>query len=157
MSINESQFYMWRALFALAHADHVVSPEEIRFMAEALEDVPFSDEQYAVLKEDIKEPQDIEAMFTKIEDVRDQAEFFKFAHGLVHIDGDYGAEEQDVMLRLKEIHMKRGDLESLVGFVGLELEGEEGASGVERLHEPIAVEDILSSFKERFLIHKSDD
>ena len=44
-TITESQFYMWRTLFAISHADNVVSDEEIRFMTEALEDLPFNAER----------------------------------------------------------------------------------------------------------------
>ena len=43
--VSESRFYMWRTLFAVAHADNVVADEEVEFMAHILEDVEFSDHQ----------------------------------------------------------------------------------------------------------------
>ncbi|MEZ5813782.1 MAG: hypothetical protein R3E13_03540 [Alphaproteobacteria bacterium] len=123
--VNESQFYMWRTLFAVAHADNVVTDEEVRFMAEALEDIAFSEEQRTILNDDTKNAKDIEQMFFGISDVKDQAAFFKFARELVHIDGDYGAEEQAVMLKLKELHLRSANLDELVGSVSMELEAEE--------------------------------
>ena len=36
-NVSESRFYMWRAIFALAHADHIVTDEEYRFMQKALD------------------------------------------------------------------------------------------------------------------------
>jgi len=117
--VTESQFYMWRAIFALAHADDVVSDEELRFMSEILEDIPFSDEQKSILKSDATEEQSVEAMFKKITDPVDQAEFFRFASKLAHIDGDFGEEEQEVMLRVKRLHLQNVDIDDLVGKVDL--------------------------------------
>ncbi|MFK7839044.1 MAG: TerB family tellurite resistance protein [Bdellovibrionales bacterium] len=123
--VNESQFYMWRAIFALAHADHVVTDEELRFMAEILEDIPFSDEQRSILQDDAKHAESIEAMFERIEDPADQAEFFKFAKKLAHIDGDYGEEEQDVILRLKKMHLSDVNVDDLVGKVDMSLQSDD--------------------------------
>lgn len=145
--VTQSQFYMWRTLFAVAHADNIVTDEEVRFMAEALEDVGFSDEQRAVLNADSCEPQDIEQMFGGITDVQDQAVFFKFAHELVHIDGDYGLEEQQVMLKLKELHLQAANIDDLVGRVSLELEAD---GPVEEADEDAFANTVKkSSFKDR--------
>lgn len=124
-SVTESQFYMWRALFAMAHADDIVTDEEIRFMMEALEDIPFTPEQKNILKDDISVPQDIEVMFQKISDAKDQAMFFNFARDLVWIDGDYGEAEQEIMLKLKRLHIQNVDVDSLIGNVGLQLESDD--------------------------------
>ncbi len=124
MSVNvtESQFYMWRAIFALAHADDIVTPEELRFMSEALEDIPFSEEQKSILQRDATQPQSVEGMFKKISDAKDQAEFFKFASKLAHIDGDFGEEEQEVMLRVKRLHLANFEIDDLIGNVNLTLD-----------------------------------
>ncbi len=121
--LSESEFYMWRTLFAIAHADHVVTSEEVRFMAEALEDIPFSQEQHDILNDDITNPKDILEMFDGISDVHDQARFFKFARRLVWIDGDYGMEEQAIMLKLEEAHLARVNIvDDLVGSIKMEFE-----------------------------------
>jgi len=151
-ALNDSQFYMWRTLFAVAHADHVVTDEEVRFMAEAMEDVPFSDEQLAVLSEDVKNPQNVEVMFAGVSDIKDQAAFFKFAHELVHIDGEYAAEEQAVLLRLKETHLQNTNLDELIGGVSMELEEDEDSEPVfANTQQKKSFKDAVFSFRDAFL------
>lgn len=155
-NLTESQFYMWRTLFALAHADGIVTGEEVRFMAEALEDLPFSDEQRGVLNDDIRYAQRPEDMFSGITDVRDQAAFFKYARRLVHIDGDYGTAEQAVMLRLKEMHIKSADVDDLIGKVRMELEEENGPEFVDGAVGADAADrrglrQVVYSFRDAFL------
>ncbi|MGH1398871.1 MAG: DUF533 domain-containing protein [Alphaproteobacteria bacterium] len=145
--ITDSQFYMWRAIFAVAHADGIVTDEEVRFMAETLELLPFSESQRATLSHDAKETQNIEDMFKGITDAADQAEFFKIAHKLVHIDGDYGAAEQSIMLKLKNLHVREINLDDLVGRVDLQLEDDnQGNQPQEETNKS-----PLKSFRDRFL------
>lgn len=149
-SLTESQFYMWRTLFALAHADQVVTKEEVRFMAEALEDVPFSEEQKAILKKDIKSPQDIIAMFSGVTDAQDQARFFKFAHDLVWADGDFGKAEQEILLKLQKAHIRAVSVDDLIGKVkGIEFETPESAGLAAR--QPRTTKKIIFSFRDMFL------
>lgn len=157
--VTESQFYMWRTLFAISHADDIVTQEEIRFMTEALEDVPFSPEQQDILKDDITNPKDIVEMFSKISNNRDQAEFFKFARELVWIDGDYGAEEQEIMLKLKRLHIQDVDVDSLVGNVGLQLDVDEPDFGTDTSSSGKVnnKKSIIYSFRDRFLKDKIQD
>lgn len=150
-TVTESQFFMWRTLFAVAHADGVVADEEVRFMAEALEDVPFSEEQRAILNEDIRKAQNAEDMFLGITEAQDRAAFFKYARTLVHIDGEYGASEQAVMLRLKEIHLKQTDVDSLIGSVGLELEEESGRDERDQPAPKRSLKQAVFSFREQFM------
>ncbi len=133
-SVSQSRFYVWRTIVALVHADGVVTDEEIRYIAEAMEHVPFSDKQRALLKEDMSKPQKPMTMFAMISDKFDQSEFFKLAAQLVHIDGDYGSAEQDIMLRLKEAHIKQTNVDDLVHKVRFDFEdepsGQNGADGL---------------------------
>jgi hypothetical protein len=150
--ITESQFYMWRALFAMAHADDVVTDEEIRYMAEVMEDVPFNEAQQKVLNDDIKNPKDIIQMFEGIKDARDQAKFFKFAQELVWVDGDYGKEEQAIMLKLIQSHVKTTNVDDLIGSVHLEFDDDgtalgDPASGNQRANQK---KKLIFSFREQF-------
>lgn len=149
--IDESEFYMWRTLFAMAHVDGYVSPQEVRFMVEALEDVPFSKEQRNILVNDISEPQNIEDMFAKISNAKSQAEFFKFAREIVWADGEYGKEEQEIMLRLKEIHVRRTDVDDLVGAV--ELEFDENYSW-EKKPDKKDKKKMVFAFRDQFMRHR---
>lgn len=122
--VSESRFYMWRTLFSVAHADNIVTDEEIEFMAHILEDINFSDEQTTLLKDDIINPKNVEDMFRGVSDSNDRKEFFGFARDLVWVDGDFGAQEQSVMIKLLQSHFEDIDFDELVGSVSLELEEE---------------------------------
>lgn len=150
--VTDSQFHMWRTLFALAHVDRYVSNDELRFMAEVLEDIPFSEEQKNILAQDIKTPQDVFEMYCKIENDTDRVEFFRFAHDMVWADGDFGPEEQKIMLKLQQEQVRRTDVGDLVGKIDLALEGEYDPRENER--RPGKSRDtrkMVHSFRERFL------
>lgn len=99
--ISKSRFHMWRAVFAMAHADHVVTDEEKAFMENYLDNVPFSEEQKEVLREDMVTAQDVSEMFFMITEPEDQGQFFQFARELVWCDGDFDAQEEAIKERLK--------------------------------------------------------
>ena len=120
--VSNSEYYMWRTVVATAHADNKLTNEEIRFLAEKLEDISFTTEQNAQLVADIKKPQDVVEMFKGITDVQDQARFFNVARELVWIDGDYGEAEQTVMLKLKKAHVATVDIDALIGKTNLKLD-----------------------------------
>ncbi|MCB1680578.1 MAG: TerB family tellurite resistance protein [Rhodospirillales bacterium] len=122
VSINESQFYMWRTLFAIAHADNILADGEIQYMAKVLEEVRFTFEQTETLKDDIKHPKDIEEMFAGISDVQDRILFFDLARELVWADGDFGEEEQSAIIKLKRAHFLKTDVDELIGKINLEFE-----------------------------------
>ena len=156
--ITESQFYMWRTLFAISHADDIVTEEEVRFMTEAMEDVPFTEEQKDILQDDISNPKDIVEMFEKISSDRDQAEFFKFARVLVWIDGDYGEEEQEIMLKLKRLHIQNVNVDDLVGNNSLSLEDDDIPSNISMDAPKVNnKKSILFSFREKFIKDKIED
>lgn len=153
--INGSQFHMWRALFAVVHADGVVSDEEVRFMAEVMEDIPFSSKQKSVLLGDVAEAQDVEKMYAGITDPVDQAEFFDVARKLVHIDGDYSEEEREVMLKLKELHVRETNVDHLIGRVNLQLEDDDSSQAFfakpEQAQKEEGFKDALYSFRDHFM------
>lgn len=122
--ISDSRFYMWRTLFAVAHADDIVTDEEVEFMAHVLEDVDFTDEQTDILKDDITNPKNVELMFQGVTDLNDRVAFFDFARDLVWVDGDFGTQEQSVMIKLQQEHMKRVNVDDMMGQVSLQLEEE---------------------------------
>ena len=152
-SVNESQFYMWRTLFAVAHADNVVTDEEIKFMAEILEEVQFTEEQTNILKDDIVNAKNISAMFAGITNPKDRIQFFEFARDLVWVDGDFASEEQSAMIDLYKQHMSDTTVDELVGKVSLELEDEQVSEDWQQHPEgkETGLISMLSAFKNRFL------
>lgn len=154
--VSQSRFHMWRTLFAIVHADNVVTDAEVRFMAKVLEDIDFSPEQEAVLKDDINTPKNVEEMFAGITDRDDRAAFFNFARELVWVDGDFAAEEQDMMIRLKKLHYWNTNVDDLVGTVNLRFEEERDivpSEGADRTGEEKGgrVRRAVMSFRRRFL------
>lgn len=111
--IPESQFYMWRAIFAIAHADDVVTEEEREVMLRILKDHKFSEPQRQILLKDIDRRQDPMQMFGKISEQGDRSNFFIHARELVWVDGDYGAQEQRMILMLKRAHVLSADFDGL--------------------------------------------
>lgn len=142
--LTQSQFYMWRTLFALIHADNVVAPEELRFAAEALEDINFTFEQEQILRDDLVNPKDPAEMFAKITNQFDQIKFFKFAAKLVWVDGNYAREEKELMLALEAQHIKNIDLDAMIGHVDLEFE-----DASDRLPSPENLRGLMQEFKTR--------
>lgn len=112
-SLSNSRFHMWRAVVALAHADHLVNPEEYERIESYLSHVPFSDEQKETLRADVREPQDPAQMFAAITDPSDQSEFFELARILCWCDGDADAQEKAVIERLTAGQMARLDAQDL--------------------------------------------
>ncbi len=152
--VDESKFYMWRTLFAVVHADNIVTSEEISFMSSVLSDVNFSDVQTEILKDDITNPKDIEEMFKGITLQEDRVKFFEFARNLVWVDGDFAEGEQNVMIKLFKTHFNEVDFDALVsGSNNLELESDEKLDlniNVDEQKNKGKIRKIISSFKRLF-------
>lgn len=112
-ALTHSRFNMWRAVFAIAHTDGRISPEEISFARNYLQKAPFSDEQKETLLNDLQEPHDVKDMLAGVTDLPDQADFFQFATMLGWSDSDYNAAEQKLIGRLSEAQMARFNKEDI--------------------------------------------
>lgn len=120
--VSESTFHMWRAVFAMAHADDVVTEEEKKYLRGILAGEPFTAEQKSTLERDIEVAQDIAGMFVKIEDQHDRSQFFYHARMLVWSDGDFGEQEQKIIMRLKQTHVRTVDFEQIMKTLDLSLD-----------------------------------
>ncbi len=151
--VNNSQFHMWRTLFSVAHADGIVTDEEVKFMAHILEDINFSDEQTAILKDDIVNPKSCEAMFAGITSHDDRTRFFDFARDLVWVDGNFASEEQTAMIRLMQMHFEESNVDNLVGKVSLEFEDDTRFAVEDGLYDDDGSQAMtaFSSFRRYFL------
>lgn len=122
--VSESRFYMWRAIFAMAHADHEVSPKEQGFMRNVLDTENFDRQQRVILERDIETPQDPTDMFMQIAEQEDRSRFFYYARMLCWCDGSFDEQEQEIMLRLKSLHVRNVDFERMMGALDMELADE---------------------------------
>lgn len=123
--ISDSRFYMWRSLFAISHADAVVTPEERSFMNRILNEQPFNDAQRTILKQDIEHKEDVRILFSRVTEQQDRSEFFDYARTLVWSDGDFGAAEQKLLVDLKRMHVQSVNFESFEKTTGLSLSDED--------------------------------
>lgn len=119
--VSESRFYMWRAVFAMAHADDMITDEERKFMLKAIEEHNFSDFQKDILLNDIENKQDIASMFSFVTEQEDKSKFFYYARILCWSDGDFDAQEQEVLTRLKRSYIEGVDFEKMMQNVEFEL------------------------------------
>jgi len=125
VGVTDSELNMWRAIFACAHADDVVTQEERRFLRKALNSEPFSDAQRAVLEQDIEVKQEIGAMFKLITDQKDRSKFFYFARMLFWCDGDFAEQEQKILTALAKEHFDTVKVEEISRAAKFELEAME--------------------------------
>lgn len=123
--ISESRFNMWRAVFAMAHADDVITDQEETFMTEAIEKYPFSETQKDILKKDMRTKQHVGQCFASITEQQDRSDFFTFARLLVWCDGDFDEQEQFILTELKKVHISSLDFQTMMKDVKLSFEDEE--------------------------------
>lgn len=149
--MTESRFNMWRAIFALAHADNKITLEERQFMQDVLSREPFTQEQKDTLRADIREAQDINALFGKITDQTDRTAFFYFARMLCWCDGDFDAQEQNIVMHLSEQNLRQTDIDSMVGHVDLELDEEKKGWLEEDMRDAKSEDHEMSGFMNAFI------
>lgn len=99
-ALNDSEFHMWRALFALAFVDDTVSPQEKAILKAYQATALFSSEQLAVLRQDFMQPKRVEDMHRKITDPRHKARFCALARTLLWCDGDPDRQEEEILKRV---------------------------------------------------------
>ena len=58
--VGTSKFYMLRCIIAMAHADGIVTEEEIAYASALMNRLPLTDEQRSILENDLDEAQDID-------------------------------------------------------------------------------------------------
>ncbi len=108
--LNQSRFYMWRAVVAMVHADGVVTPHELSFINNHIREINLSADQLKMIGEDLQTPQDAYEMFAHITDKQDKRDFFALARALSWCDGDFASQEQHIIECLED---KRVDNETM--------------------------------------------
>jgi len=104
---------MWRAVVAMVHADGIVTPHEIDFVNTHILNLPLSEGQMKVIRQDIQTPQDVGSMFSQIEVQNDKRDFFVLARALAWCDGDLDKQEAKILHTIHAKHMATGE-ESLL-------------------------------------------
>jgi hypothetical protein len=103
--VSESEFYMWRAVFAFAFVDNILSVEEQELLQTYANTVDFSMMQRQVLRLDFKSPPNVVEMFSKITEERHKKHFCVLARALAWCEGNMDQQEAAI---LKRVHCIKG-------------------------------------------------
>lgn len=103
---GEAEFAMWRAVFALAHADGSVAPEELGLVNRSMDVFKFSEDQRAQIYKDITGDLNIIQRFNAIEGEALRAQFFRLARIIIWCDGFLHAYE---LAMIESIRDQLGD------------------------------------------------
>ena len=98
--LTDSEFYMWRALFAFAFMDDVMSAQEKALLRAYQSQAVFSADQLAVMRDDFRTPKDPSALFAKISNAQDRVRFCALARALMWCDGDPARQEVEILRRV---------------------------------------------------------
>lgn len=108
--ISDSEFNMWRAVFAFTFADNVLSVEEQVLLNSYLKNVNFSHTQREVLKSDLKKPKNVVEMYRKITNPKDKKRFCVLARAIVWCEGDMGEQEEEILRRVSCLSEKEENI-----------------------------------------------
>jgi|AntRauTorcE11897_2_1112592.scaffolds.fasta_scaffold01916_2 hypothetical protein len=103
-----SEFYMWRALFAFAVVDRVLTLEKRCIFARFLEDTVFTPSQTAILTRDAKSPKDVEWLFVRITAPEYRDKFCMLARKLVCYQGEATGQAEQLLQHLSHLADKNG-------------------------------------------------
>lgn len=99
--ISESEFYMWRAVFAFTFVDNGLSLEEQELLQSYLRKVPFSQDQLETLKQDMRNPgKDVVSLYRKITNPEDKKRFCVLARAIVWCEGDMAEQEKKILKKV---------------------------------------------------------
>lgn len=98
--LDDSEFTMWRAVFAFSLVDHKLTLEEQKLLSQYLSSVPFSVEQTETLRRDFLMPQDVEALYNAISSADHKKRFCELARTLVWSKGDMDLQEKIILRRV---------------------------------------------------------
>lgn len=99
--VSDSEFNMWRAVFAFTFVDNTLSLEEQELLQSYLRMVPFSKHQLDLLKEDMADPSDdVLSFYRNITDPADKERFCVLARAIVWCEGNMIEQERKILQKL---------------------------------------------------------
>jgi len=111
--VEHSRFNMFRCIIAIAHADNVVTPEEREYIEGFFEVVPFSAEQLATLKDDLKRKHDPGQFLKEINNPEYRSQVVYFARLMAYKDGHMDPREEHIIEKLHSTIMDGIDVEQI--------------------------------------------
>jgi uncharacterized tellurite resistance protein B-like protein len=116
-TFSKSQFYMWRAVIAIAHADGEVQAEERAYIARVISNLDrvygLTPAQKKAFTDDIETPQKIEDMVKEIDEPQYRGMLITLGETMVWADGVVTEDEEAIMKKLHANHMSTLDADRL--------------------------------------------
>lgn len=98
--VPDSEFSMWRSVFAFAFVDQILSIEEQELLRSYLSQANFSDRQINILREDLRDPPDLNQMYQRITETKDKKRFCVLARALAWCEGNIDHQEKEILKRV---------------------------------------------------------
>lgn len=111
--VGTSKFYMLRCIVAMAHADGIVTEEEIAYAHALMNRMPLTDEQRGILENDLEEAQDIDDLLPYINDPNYRSQVVYFARLMAFKDGHLHPSEQELLDRLHANAIEGLDMDAI--------------------------------------------
>ncbi|MDI1228045.1 MAG: DUF533 domain-containing protein [bacterium] len=111
--VGTSQFYMWRCVIALAHADGMVQQGERDYLSRVFGNMSLTDEQRRIFHTDMSEPQDIAQLLTHINEPEWRGQLVYFAGLLARADGVLDPQEDHILKKLRADQMSGLDMDQI--------------------------------------------
>lgn len=99
---DEGMFCLWRAAFALVHADGAFSQEEKDYIESIVETFAFSAKQKRIIKKDLKDKTSVVGLFNDIQGDDLIRQFFVIARTIIWCDGFLHQLEQEAINKIVE-------------------------------------------------------
>lgn len=111
--MSESKFNMWRSCVAVVHLDKIVTNEEKKWVEDKSKNLPLSQEQRNILRNDLETGLHFEEAFKKISEKKDLAFLLNTMRVIGFLDKDFSAVEKEKFKKLEDIILKGIDLISI--------------------------------------------
>lgn len=111
--VSTGKFYMLRCVIAMAHADGIVTQDEIGYISHIMNRLNLRPEQRQILEFDLKAAQRIEDLFPYINEPRFRGQAVDFARIMAFKDGHLHPSEEELLRRLHAYAMDGIDMDSV--------------------------------------------
>lgn len=111
--VGTSQFYMWRCVVAIAHADGLVQAEERAYLNKIFGNMALTPEQKSAFDSDLQTPQDISQLLAHINEPEWRGQLIYFAGLLARADGVVDPAEEHLLEKLHSDQMASLDMDQI--------------------------------------------
>lgn len=157
--IGHSQFYMWRCIIAIGHADGVMHEAERAYLNRIIGNMDragsLTEEQKKTFAEDMEKPQNIAELLKHINDPQWRGQLLYFGGLLARADGELHPDEDMLLKKLHAEHMATLDMDSIRAAATAAVKNETFMHDLEMSE--LRPQKGLSAILDAFLLHLGID